>query len=178
MTIDPATGDVLVAGWTDSDELPGTAGGAQPGPGGDRDGFVSRLLGNLKAVLPQQITFPAQAGRDFVAGARFAIDPPVTANSGLAVSYASSTPAMCTVTGSTVTMVSAGACTVVASQAGNATWAAAAEVAVDIVLAQVAGPGPSPKPAAPVPALSAWGLALLGLLAGSAGCGGLRRRRA
>ena len=51
-----------------------------------------------------------------------------TASSGLAVSYASSTPGVCTVSGSMATFVSAGACAITASQSGNSAYAAAAAV--------------------------------------------------
>jgi hypothetical protein len=49
-----------------------------------------------------------------------------TATSGLAVSFSSQTTSVCTVSGTTATFVTAGTCTIQASQAGNATWAAAA----------------------------------------------------
>jgi len=48
-----------------------------------------------------------------------------TANSGLAVTFTSLTPAVCTVSGTTVTGVAAGSCTLAANQAGSATYAAA-----------------------------------------------------
>jgi len=51
-----------------------------------------------------------------------------TASSGLAVSYASSTTSICTVSGSVVSMLAPGTCTIVASQAGNANFAAATSV--------------------------------------------------
>ena len=51
-----------------------------------------------------------------------------TANSGLAVTLTSLTPGVCTVAGGIVNGVSAGTCTVAANQAGNATYAAAAQV--------------------------------------------------
>jgi hypothetical protein len=51
-----------------------------------------------------------------------------SSSSGLTVSFASSTPNVCTVTGSTTSFVGAGTCTIVASQAGNATYAAAPSV--------------------------------------------------
>jgi len=51
-----------------------------------------------------------------------------SASSGLAVSFASSTTGVCTVSGSSVTLVSVGTCTVTASQAGNSSYAAAAPV--------------------------------------------------
>ena len=51
-----------------------------------------------------------------------------TASSGLAVSFASTTPAVCTVSGTTVTLVNVGTCTIQATQAGNANYAAATPV--------------------------------------------------
>ncbi|WP_025807412.1 IPTL-CTERM sorting domain-containing protein [Pseudomonas chlororaphis] len=134
LALDTSTGDVLVAGDTSSVDFPGTVGGAQPGLAGFQNGFVARLSGDLKAISPQKIIFPAQASQGFVAGGSFSIDPLATASSGLPVSYASSTPSVCTVAGSVVTMVSAGTCTVVASQPGNAQWLPATNVAQDIAI--------------------------------------------
>ena len=51
-----------------------------------------------------------------------------TASSGLPVSFASLTTSVCTVSGSTSTLVAVGTCTIQATQAGNATYAAAAPV--------------------------------------------------
>ena len=51
-----------------------------------------------------------------------------TASSGLPVSFLSTTAAVCTSAGVNVTLVSAGTCTITASQAGNATYAAATPV--------------------------------------------------
>jgi hypothetical protein len=51
-----------------------------------------------------------------------------TASSGLAVSFASSTPVVCTVSGSQVTVVAVGTCTIQATQAGNTKYAAATPV--------------------------------------------------
>ncbi len=51
-----------------------------------------------------------------------------TATSGLAVSFASTTPGVCTVSGTTITLVSAGTCSVSASQAGDGSFAAAPTV--------------------------------------------------
>ncbi|MDD5298370.1 MAG: fibronectin type III domain-containing protein, partial [Rhodocyclaceae bacterium] len=52
--------------------------------------------------------------------------------SGNAISYASSTPAICTVSGSSVTGVSVGTCIVTANQAGNANYNAAAQASQNI----------------------------------------------
>jgi hypothetical protein len=51
-----------------------------------------------------------------------------TATSGLPVSFASTTTAICTVSGNTVTPINSGVCTVQATQAGNSNWAAATPV--------------------------------------------------
>jgi hypothetical protein len=50
------------------------------------------------------------------------------ASSGLPVTFSSSTPGVCTVIGSMVTLVSTGTCTIVASQAGNDTYNPAVNV--------------------------------------------------
>jgi FG-GAP-like repeat/Bacterial Ig-like domain (group 3)/Putative Ig domain len=51
-----------------------------------------------------------------------------TASSGLPVTFASMTTAVCTVNVGTVTMIAAGTCTIRAAQAGNANYAAASNV--------------------------------------------------
>ncbi len=51
-----------------------------------------------------------------------------TATSGLPVSFSSSTNAVCRVSGATVSIVAGGVCTIAASQAGNASYGAAAVV--------------------------------------------------
>ena len=51
-----------------------------------------------------------------------------TASSGLAVTFASTTPPICTVSGTTVTIVAVGTCSITASQSGNANYAAATPV--------------------------------------------------
>ena len=51
-----------------------------------------------------------------------------TASSGLAVTFTSSTPTVCTVAGNTASFLTAGTCTITASQAGNSSYAAATSV--------------------------------------------------
>lgn len=72
-----------------------------------------------------------------------------TASSGLPVAYASQTPGVCSVQAATgqVQGLAAGTCTVVATQAGDATWAPAAAAAQSlavVVLPQVISFGPVP----------------------------------
>ncbi len=57
-----------------------------------------------------------------------------SASSGLPVSYGSSTPSVCTVSGSMLTGVTAGTCSVAADQPGNAHYNAAATVTQNIVV--------------------------------------------
>ncbi len=51
-----------------------------------------------------------------------------TASSGLAVSFASNSPSVCTVNGSVITLVAPGTCSITASQSGNSVYAAATPV--------------------------------------------------
>jgi sugar lactone lactonase YvrE len=76
----------------------------------------------------QTITFPAIAAHN----AATTVALTATANSGLAVSYKSATPAICTVSGSTASLLAYGTCTVTASQAGNQSYAAAKAVSQNI----------------------------------------------
>ena len=57
-----------------------------------------------------------------------------TATSGLAVSFASNTTGVCTVSGTTAKMLSPGICTIQASQAGNADYAAAGSLTQSITV--------------------------------------------
>ena len=74
---------------------------------------------------PQTIAF-APLGNVASGAAPFTLT--ATASSGLAVAFTSSTPAVCTVSGSTVAILGAGTCSIVASQTGNAIYAAAPSV--------------------------------------------------
>jgi hypothetical protein len=89
------------------------------------------------AKAAQTITFGAQAGQPFTAGAIFALSPVATASSGLAVSYSSTTPTICSISGINVTMIAPGVCTISAAQAGNANYNAAAPVSQNITLTVV-----------------------------------------
>src|SRR5215467_4428212 len=61
IAIGPA-GDVYVAGDTESFDFPGTAPGAQPRFGGDRDAFVARLIPDLTGL--EEATFLGGSGLD------------------------------------------------------------------------------------------------------------------
>ena len=51
-----------------------------------------------------------------------------TSTSSLAVMFVSTTPSVCTINGTVLTLVAAGSCSVTANQAGNTSFAAAAEL--------------------------------------------------
>ena len=74
----------------------------------------------------QTISFTKPADAAFTSGGTVALS--ATATSGLAVSFASTTASVCTVSGSTATIVSTGTCSITASQAGNTTYSAASDV--------------------------------------------------
>ncbi|HCG54133.1 MAG TPA: hypothetical protein DEX10_12170, partial [Betaproteobacteria bacterium] len=58
--------------------------------------------------------------------------------SGNPVTFASTSPTICTVSGTTATIVSAGTCILTANQAGNATYSAAPQVSATVVINKVA----------------------------------------
>jgi xylan 1,4-beta-xylosidase len=104
------------------------------------------LAGALRVTLlgTQTIAFAALANQP-VGAAPFTING--TASSNLPVAFTPQTLSVCTVSGSTVTPVAAGTCTIQATQAGNATYAAATpviqsfQVTPGSVVAVVAGSG-------------------------------------
>ncbi len=83
----------------------------------------------------QMITFGAQSARSFSAVAQ-AFSPQATASSGLPITYTSSTPAVCTISGNSFVSVSVGTCSVTANQAGNANFSAAAPVGLSFAINQ------------------------------------------
>jgi hypothetical protein len=72
----------------------------------------------------QSITFNAIASQ--TVGTNLTLS--ASSSSGLAVTFASSTTSVCTVSGTSASMIAPGMCTINASQAGNSTYAAAASV--------------------------------------------------
>ena len=76
-----------------------------------------------------------------------------TADSSLTVSFASQTPLVCSATAASVTLLTAGTCTIRASQPGNSAYAAATPV--DRSFTITAPPAPTSPPAPPAPPASA-----------------------
>ncbi len=81
-------------------------------------------LSGTGIALTQTITFNPIANQ--VQGTPLTLT--ASASSGLPVSFTSLTPAVCTVSGTTATLVNPGTCTIQASQPGNAQYAAATPV--------------------------------------------------
>ena len=85
---------------------------------------TASMTATVTVLTAQTITF-ANPGTQTV-GTPLTLS--ATATSGLTVSFASTTPSVCTVSGATATFLTAGTCSITASQAGNATYAAATPV--------------------------------------------------
>ena len=85
--------------------------------------------GNVDMVyecgIAQTITFANPGDQEMPTGT---VNLTATADSGLTVSLASSTTSVCTVSGTTLTLVDEGTCTITASQAGSGDYLAADDV--------------------------------------------------
>ena len=83
------------------------------------------ILLNAGGSLPQTIQFGPLSNQTY---SNLPIAISAISSSGLPVSFTSSTPSVCGVSGTTVTLNAAGTCTVVAIQSGNSTYASAPPV--------------------------------------------------
>lgn len=117
-------------------------------------------ISDISSGQPQTITFN-QPGVQFQQAGPLTLE--ATASSGLPVSYQSSTTSVCTVSGSSVTFVTTGTCTIQARQPGDSTFAAAPPVTRTFTIA------------AGIP-FSPLTLGVLGLLLGFLGYRGTRKR--
>jgi ribosomal protein S11 len=125
-----------VSGSTLSLLVPGTC-VLHAAQAGNSDYLAAPTLAQSFAVhaVPQTITFPAITGTQY---ALSQLTLSATTSSGLAVSYTSTTPTVCTVSGSTASLLIAGTCVVDAAQAGNSIYAAAPTVAQSFAVHLVA----------------------------------------
>ncbi len=92
----------------------------------DNVGNPSMAFTNYTVILAAQTITFGMLSNQVYGTAPFAVN--ATASSGLAVSFASTTASVCTVSGNTVTLVMGGMCTIQATQAGNTSYAAAIPV--------------------------------------------------
>jgi len=88
----------------------------------------------------QTISFTGPANQNF---SSTPIALSATATSSLTVVFTSATPAVCSVTGSNVTMLTAGVCTINANQAGNANFNAAPQVQQSFTISATAPGAPT-----------------------------------
>jgi hypothetical protein len=79
------------------------------------------------ADMRRDQTIAFGAAPEVIVGTRGTVT--ATATSGLAVTFSSKTPSVCTVIGNTVTAAATGVCTILANQAGDATYQPAPQVA-------------------------------------------------
>ena len=98
------------------------------------------------ALTPQVITFAQPANQQLSTGS-LTVAP--TADSGLTVALASTTTSVCTVSGFVITFVSAGTCSITASQPGDSTYSAATNVVRSFTIAAAQANPPVVLPAAP-----------------------------
>ncbi|MCX6050329.1 MAG: hypothetical protein NT075_34975 [Chloroflexi bacterium] len=87
---------------------------------------VGAMERTISGKLSQTINFAALGNRT-LSDAPFKVN--ATASSGLTVTFTTTTPTVCTLLERTVTAMATGLCTIIASQAGDATYEPAAEVA-------------------------------------------------
>jgi hypothetical protein len=110
------------------EDAPTTSAGSYYGECGTGSGAaipeIITLALKPPTVLPQTITFPAIANQYALTSVGLA----ATASSGLTVSYASTTPSVCTVSGAMASLLISGSCTIEATQAGNSGYTAAPAV--------------------------------------------------
>ena len=108
-------------------------------PGDTNYNAAPQVTNNVAATkVNQTITFGAQASQTFTPGGTFSLSPVATATSGLAIAYSATTPGVCTIAGTTVTMAAAGNCTIAADQAGDSNWNPAPQVTQNISILGVA----------------------------------------
>lgn len=123
IALDPATG---ILGGTPTTTFTGTVTLRYTEDGATAEVALPYSVVAAAAPTPQSITFLRPPAR--VLGSGPATIAATTDAAGLTVSFASTTPAVCTVSGTSVTLVATGSCSITASQPGDGTRAAAADV--------------------------------------------------
>ena len=105
---------------------------------------ASQVLQNVVInTAAQTLTFPAQVpvNQTYAPNGTFAINPLATSatpNSGNPIVYSSLTGSVCSVSGTTVTMLAAGTCTIAANQLGNSNYDPASQVTQNVGLVRPA----------------------------------------
>ena len=114
--------------------------------------LTAMTKGSVAVEQAQTIGFTSTAPEAaMVGGATYTAQ--ATATSGLAVSFSSGTPAVCAVSGATVSFIGAGTCTIVANQPGDENYDPAPQATQSFGVAQAPASIPQGKPPAKPPAL-------------------------
>ena len=121
-TVGLSSGGVLSGAPTASGSFPVTI-TATNGSGSAMQSFML----NVASLASQSITFVNPGAQTF---SSTPITLSATATSSLSVTFSSNTPNICSVSGTTLTMVNLGTCTIAANQPGNASFSAAATVLI------------------------------------------------
>ena len=109
-------------------------------------GMGSAALNITIAQAAQIISFPTQAvpTRAFSPGGTFALNPIANGGgSGNALTYASAASGVCSISGTTVTIVAAGVCIITANQSGNGNYTPAAQASQAVTISPIAPSAPS-----------------------------------
>ena len=103
---------------------------------GSTSGDANAIVNLTVAKANQTITFGPVPTATYSPGGGFMVS--ASASSSLPVTYSSLTPLVCSAGGGSVTILSAGTCTVAANQAGDANYNAATQVTQTITIAKAA----------------------------------------
>lgn len=114
--------------------------------------FVQQSFTVGKAA--QTITWNGPLPAKTFGDAPFTLSPQATASSGLPVAYSTFVTDVCTVSGTTVTIVGAGACTIAANQPGNSLYLPATQVIMGFGVSRASQTITLAQPASPATALT------------------------
>ncbi|MCT8858968.1 beta strand repeat-containing protein, partial [Shewanella xiamenensis] len=104
-------------------------------------GAASAASNSITPASPQTITFNNPGAQTF--GTTPTLTASSSAGGGYVVTFTSSTPGVCTVSGTTLTFVTAGTCTINANQAGDAAYLAASQVSQSFVVNPIVPTAPT-----------------------------------
>ena len=103
-------------------------------------GLTSALITATATGVSQTITFNSLTNKT-IGDADFTVTATTTAT-GLTVAFDSTTKSICTIAGATITLLTAGQCSITATQAGDSTFAAASPVTRSFTVASAPAPTP------------------------------------
>ena len=104
-------------------------------------GAASAASNSITPASPQTITFNNPGAQTF--GTTPTLTASSSAGGGYVVTFTSSTPGVCTVSGTTLTFVTAGTCTINANQAGDSSYLAAPQVSRSFAVSAIVPGAPT-----------------------------------